>query len=142
MYNIRNATLDDFNFISNEVAKPFTKHYGIPYDNESVSNTLNTIINNGCIYMCFDNDIFAGALGAVKTKNIWNRNQVVWQEMFWWVTEKYRGTSVGLRLLKQFENAAPKDAAIVLSVLPNTQLKQQTINKLGYSIKEYAFVKG
>jgi hypothetical protein len=139
MYNIRNATLDDLPVMLDH-AQVFIKFYGLEWHKPSVEALLINLISNGVVKIAFDNGVFMGAIGGIVVPNPWNVTQQVLQEMFWWVAEAYRGGSVGIRLLSSFENSF--EGIKVLSVLPQTPIKNGMLFKLGYSIKEYAFVKG
>lgn len=138
MYNIRNATLHDLPIML-EHAQVFVKFYGLDWHEPSVTVLLTKLISNGVVKIAFKKDICVGAIGGIIVSNPWNSTQQVLQEMFWWVTETYRGSSVGIRLLNSFENSF--DGVKVLSVLPQTPIKNDMLFKLGYSIKEYAFIK-
>jgi len=139
MYNIRNATVNDLPVML-EQAKVFTKFYGLEWHEPSVATLLTTLINTGVVKIAFNNDVVMGAIGGIIVTNPWNTTQQVLQEMFWWVAEDYRGTSIGIRLLHSFENSFK--GTTVLSILPQTPVKNDMLFKLGYSVKEYAFVKG
>lgn len=138
MYNIRNATVNDLPIML-EQAKVFIKFYGLDWHEPSVATLLTTLINNGVVKIAFDKDTFVGAIGGIVVANPWNVTQQILQEMFWWVAEAYRGSSIGIRLLHSFENSFK--GTVVLSILPQTPVKNDMLFKLGYSIKEYAFVK-
>lgn len=138
MYNIRNATLDDLPVMLIQ-AEVFIKFYGLEWHKPSVETLLTNLISNGIVKIAFDNGVFMGAIGGIVVHNPWNTTQQVLQEMFWWVAKAYRGGSVGIRLLNSFENSF--EGIKVLSVLPQTPIKNDMLLKLGYSIKEYAFVK-
>ena len=73
--------------------------------------------------------------------NIWNKHQPTYQELFWWVEEEYRGTTLGVRLLKVLEKQAPEGVKKAISILPDSNLKDSTLEKLGYKKAEMAFVK-
>jgi len=141
MYKIQLATLADVPTLT-EYARDFITFYNVmEFDAESVSVTLTHVINTGCVYIATLNDDVIAAIGGVCATNPWNRTQAIWQEMFWWVFPKYRNTFVGIKLLKLFEQAAPTNSTISLSILPQTDLKQETLAKLNYKLVEQTYIK-
>ena len=122
-------------------AEHFIKHYGLEWDKESVSVTLNNIIDNGVFILAEINNKIVGGAAAITVPNPWNFKQVFFQELFWWVEPEYRDTSVGIKLLKLLEKEAPDNATIALSILPNTNIKPETLSKLGYSLRELAYTR-
>jgi N-acetylglutamate synthase-like GNAT family acetyltransferase len=122
-------------------AKNFITHYGLDWDEESVSITLNNIIDKGVFILAEVNGEVIGGAAAIVASNPWNFKQVFFQELFWWVEPAYRDSSVGIKLLKLLEKEAPKNAIIALSILPNTNIKPETLSKLGYSLRELAYTR-
>jgi hypothetical protein len=138
MFKITDATLDDLPKMM-EHAKVFVEFYGMEWHKPSVKALLVKLINNGVVKLAKVGGQVVGGIGGIVLANPWNTQQKLLQEMFWWVAEEYRGTSAGLRLLHAFENSF--EGTKVLSVLPQTPIKNDMLTKLGYSIKEYSFVK-
>jgi tripartite-type tricarboxylate transporter receptor subunit TctC len=122
-------------------AKKFIEHYGFVWNEESVKTTLTLIIERGVVILKEINNVVIGAAGGMTTTNPWNHNEKIFQEMFWWVESEYRDTSVGIKLLKLLEKEAPKGATIALSILPTTNIKSETLLKLGYSLRELAYTR-
>jgi N-acetylglutamate synthase-like GNAT family acetyltransferase len=122
-------------------ARNFINHYGLDWDEESTKTTLLNIINKGVFILAEDNGQVVGAAAAMCAPNPWNFKQVFFQELFWWVEPEYRTTSIGIKLLKLLEKEAPENAIIALSILPNTNIKTETLSKLGYSLRELAYIR-
>jgi RimJ/RimL family protein N-acetyltransferase len=138
MFKICDATLDDLPEMM-EHAKVFVEFYGMEWHEPSVNALLIKLINNGVVKVALADGKVVGGIGGIVVPNPWNTQHKLMQELFWWVAEEFRGTSVGLRLLHAFENSF--EGTKVLSVLPQTPIKKDMLTKLGYSIKEYSFVK-
>lgn len=124
------------------IAKKFVDFYGISYDEESVRVMLQKVVNEGVFILALVDNEIAGGAGALFLKNPWNQKEVLFQEMFWWVEEKHRKGSLGIKLLFNLELYAPVGSTIVMSTLPQSNIKESTMSKLGYSLKELAFSKG
>lgn len=66
-------------------------------------------------------------------------------EWFWYVDRVYRGTSVGLRLLKEFEEEAKRRGAVRVSMMhyvsDKTEKFKHLYEKRGYKMKEQVFSK-
>lgn len=134
------ATLDDIDSCM-ECAKDFVSYFGMEWHEESVRNTFTHIITNGVFIIAKEGDEVLGGAAALTIPNMWNNTQVFFQEMFWWVVEKHRGSSIGIKLLLTLETYAPTDSTIVLSLLPHSNIKDSTLIKLGYNLKEKSYVK-
>jgi hypothetical protein len=119
----------------------FANHYGLELDLESTAITLHHLVDNGVFIIAESNNTVIGIAGAAITPNPWNYNKVIYQELFWWVEPEYRNTSTGIKLLKLLENKAPVNAIVSLSILPNSNIKETTLNKLGYFAKETAYIR-
>jgi hypothetical protein len=124
-----------------EIAKKFIAFYGLTYHEPSVQAMLTHVLNNGVFLLAVNKGVIQGGAGAVITNNPWNHTEVIYQEMFWWVEEEYRNTSVGIKLLLELEKCAPTNSKIVMSILPHSNFKHSTMEKLGYSLKELAYIK-
>jgi hypothetical protein len=138
MFNITDATIDDLPEMMKH-AEVFVKFYGMEWHKPSVKALLVKLINNGVVKLARKDGVFVGSIGGIVLSNPWNTPQKVLQEMFWWVAEEYRGSSAGLRLLHAFEGSF--DGPKVMNLLPQTPVKKDMLAKLGYSLKEYSFVK-
>ena len=119
----------------------FSKHYGLELDLESTLTTFHHLVDNGVFIIAENNTQVIGIAGAVVTPNPWNYKKLIYQELFWWVEPEYRHTSTGIKLLKLLESKAPKNSIVSLSILPDTNIKETTLNKLGYFAKEQAYVR-
>ena len=141
MSNIRKATeLDLLVLIS--IAKNFVKYFNhFKWNEDSVKETLQQLLKTGIIYVAEKDNVVIGVIGGVVVQNMWNKNEVIYQELFWWVEEEHRESSISIRLLKEFENAAPVGSKIALSLLPKSNIKISTLSKLGYQPAELAFTK-
>ena len=125
------------------IAKKFTDFYGIEYDEDSVKLMLEKIIDDGVFLLSLNNkNEITGGVAGLSLPNPWNQKQILFQEMFWWVEEEYRGGSLGIRLLFELESYVPLGNKIIMSTLPQSNIKESTMLKLGYTLKELAFMKG
>lgn len=141
MSSIRKATeLDLFSLI--HIAKNFVEYFNhFAWDKDSVKETLEQLLKIGTVYVAEKDNIVVGVIGGVVVQNMWNKHEVIYQELFWWVEEEHRESSISIRLLKEFENAAPIGSKIALSLLPKSNIKTSTLSKLGYQPAEIAFTK-
>jgi hypothetical protein len=141
MSNIRLATELDLVALTN-IAKSFVEYFNhFKWDEDSVKETLQQLLKTGFIYVAEKDSVIIGVIGGVVVPNMWNKNETICQELFWWVEEEYRESSVSVRLLKQFESIAPVGSKIALSLLPKSNIKTSTLSKLGYEPAELAFTK-
>jgi hypothetical protein len=140
MYKIEKATLDDLPQCL-VCAEKFINFYGFTWNPDSVAKFIRYILDNGVFLVAKQKDTVIGGIAAMLAPNLWDSNDVIFQEMFWWVEEDYRQGSVGIRLLLELEKQAPENATVVLSVLPKSNIKDETLTKLGYVVREKAYTK-
>ena len=72
--------------------------------------------------------------------HIYNPNIIVLTELMWYVLPKYRNGRAGLLLIKEFKKLADDMAdEATLSTLPTSDVKTETLAKLGFHFGEKAF---
>tara|TARA_R110000823_G_C15728920_1_gene479528 strand:+ start:141 stop:575 length:435 start_codon:yes stop_codon:yes gene_type:complete len=102
---------------------------------------LITLINLGTIVT----DGKSGMLGFVIFPLFMNKKTIMSQELFWWVDEKARGTSTGIKLLKMAEKISKDSGANVMNMLSLEDLEGKKVNKmysrLGYKRKEQSYMR-
>ena len=140
MYKLRNATIDDLPSCL-VCARKFVDFYGLTWNDASVTHNLTLLINSGVFIVAEVDGVIVAGIGGISIINIWDSTQQLFQELFWWVDEEYRNGSLGIKLLKTLEDQTPEGALLVLSVLPKSNIKEETLSKLGYSLKEQAYTK-
>jgi hypothetical protein len=140
MYKIEKATLVDLPQCL-VCAEKFIKFYGFKWNLESATKTMKHILDQGMFIIAKEKDKVIGGAAAILVSNMWNSDELIFQEMFWWVEEDYRAGSVGIRLLLELEKQAPTDAIIALSILPKSNIKTETLSKLGYVVREISYTK-
>jgi len=140
MYRIEKATIEDLPQCL-VCAEKFINFYGFVWNLDSATKTITHILNQGIFIIAKEEDKVIGGAAAMLLPNLWNSNELIFQEMFWWVEEDYRTGSIGIRLLLELEKQAPKNATIVISILPKSNIKNKTLSKLGYVVRELAYTK-
>lgn len=140
MYKIERAVVADIpQYLV--CAENFINYYGFTWNPDSVTKSIQTILDKGVFLAAKEGDKVIGVAAAMLLPNLWNVDEIIFQEMFWWVEEEHRTGSVGIRLLLELEKQAPDDATVVISTLPKSNIKDETLRKLGYVVKETAYVK-
>jgi len=99
-------------------------------------------IEQGTAFVCKDNGVPIGALGALIIPNIYNPEVYTLAEMFWYVPDKYRNSRAGLLLL----NALLDEAELLgvdcsLSTLPSSNVKESFLKKKGFNLEEFSYRK-
>ena len=140
MYRIEKATIEDLPQCL-VCAEKFINFYGFVWNLDSVTKTITHILDQGIFIIAKEEDKVIGGAAAMLLPNLWNSNELIFQEMFWWVEEDYRTGSIGIRLLLELEKQAPKDATIAISILPKSNIKDETLTKLGFVAREKAYIK-
>ncbi len=146
MITYRKATIKDINWIVSVLAKDMFSLLGeeeLP-DYEYLKETfLPILINTGICIIAEQDNIQIGCIGGLTHPILYNPNKKSLTELFWWVREESRGTSVGAKLLLLFEGAGLdiKVDYINMSIMPNTVLNKDSLIKRGYIHKESSYVR-
>lgn len=86
-----------------------------------------------------------GMIGFVMFPLFMNKSTVMSQELFWWVDEEARGSSLGIRLLKEAELISSESGATVMNMLALSELEGDKMchlyKKLGYIKKEQSYMR-
>lgn len=113
-------------------------------DDESLTQTLAQLSEHGVLKVA-ENGSVCGVIGALVFPNYWNVNELIAQELFWWVDEAARGTSAGVRLLSAAEDACRDRGAKKLLMLCLNDLDgdrvAQMYQRRGYEPQEQAYRK-
>lgn len=141
---IRKATLDDLDFIMTDVADDMFALQGDSSlrDDEYMRNTLIPyIISNGVCLIAEIDGKCIGSIAGVVVPTVYNPNKTNLAELWWWVNKENRKGSVGAKLLFMFEVEAQDRQVnhLTMSILPNTHLNTQALEKRGYMLKESAY---
>ena len=123
------------NMIMHEVKRPELYH------RESLEGLANKMMMDGTGILAFYEDKPIGAIGGVLVPHIYNPNIIVLSELMWYVLPKYRNGRAGLLLIKAFKKLAEELAdEATLSILPSSDVKPETLEKLGFKLGESAFL--
>lgn len=116
----------------------------VDVDSETLMQTLEGLIDNGILKVAVNGSVI-GCVGALVFPHWWNRNEIVAQELFWWVDEDHRGGSAALRLLTALEKTAKEHGASKLMMLCLDDLDGNKVarmySRLGYAPQEQTFVR-
>lgn len=137
---IKKATLEDVEWIVDIGIKDMfaliqNKDYYDPIYLKTI--IIPFIISNHIALIVKDKGIILG----LTSPHFYNPKVIMTTELMWWVTKEERNKTIGIRLLKAFEEEAKLKGSnlISLSLMSSSNIKN--ISKLGYSIKEYALTK-
>lgn len=115
-----------------------------PVDLQTLQKTLDQLREVGILKVA-ENGSLCGVLGALCFPNFWNENEIIAQELFWWVDIPARGTSAGIRLLQAVEDECRDRGAKKLLMLALDDLEGEKVaglyRKRGYEPQERSFRK-
>jgi hypothetical protein len=125
---IRQATLDDLEVIYKmlreyKAVSPLQAHQ---YMNEAaVQKGIEVIIEQkrGLILLSEDKGNITGMLMGIFSFNVWDRNIRCMNELAYWVSPEYRGSTAGYRLLAKYKEIGDKLVEI-------DEIKYFTISKM------------
>jgi RimJ/RimL family protein N-acetyltransferase len=113
-------------------------------DKENLAIKLRYLINNEIVFIArHDSGDFMGVICGIISEALWYPKEYELTELFWWVTEKYRGSSAALRLLKEFISFGKKREdinRIIMSIETVSSINDNVYTKRGFTLKEKSFV--
>jgi N-acetylglutamate synthase-like GNAT family acetyltransferase len=117
----------------------FEKDLDVSYLNE----LGRTLISSQVVLLAEDGGEKKGMIAGLVAPNLYNPKYTVLQELFWWVVEEHRGTSVAIRLFSAFEEKARelKVDAIVMATTSHSPSLPTIYKKRGYVLMEQSFIK-
>lgn len=141
---IRDADSNDFGDLE-RMGISFAKAAGlVDVNSETLMQTLQSLSDNGILKVAVNGSVI-GCVGALVFPHWWNHNEIVAQELFWWVDEDHRGGSAALRLLTALEKTAKEHGASKLMMLCLDDLDGKKVagmySRLGYVPQEQTFVR-
>lgn len=116
---------------------------GIPVS-EHIEDIIEGILKNeSIICICEEGK---GVIIGIVYPTFWNPDVLVAQEIGWWVEPEYRKTSLGIRLLTQFEERAREKGAQKCYMIALESSSPDKVGgiyeKSGYSLLEHTYMKG
>ena len=83
----------------------------IPFNAESVLETVANISNKGIVFVAEIDDRIVGVIMGMILPFGWNKNYILAMEAIWYVEKEYRGNLLGVKLLDSFEEAGKEKGA-------------------------------
>ena len=109
------------------------------YNPDYLRNTfIPLLIDSGIVLVSSDKD---GAILGTVSPHPYNPDYLVATEFMWWVKEDKRNSSIGYRLLKEFEAFAKEAGADVVAMTLMANSPVTSFEKRGYIMKEMSFIK-
>jgi GNAT superfamily N-acetyltransferase len=136
---MRDATESDIDDIL-KMGAEFTDALGVIYDPESALKTAKWLMDADDGVLLIDEGAMAGAL---IYPHFFNQGRKIAQELFWWVSEPYRGNGVAMQLLRGLEDWAKNNGASALHMVAMNELGNvgQIYERRGYKPLEQTYMK-
>lgn len=114
-------------------------------DIEHLGKLAFTFINNGYVWLAFNDEQPVGILIAIKEPNLWSPKHIQLREMIWYVVPSHRKTSIGGRLFAKYCETADllleKDliTGYFTSIMSTTD--SVGLERRGFKLKESSYLK-
>jgi N-acetylglutamate synthase-like GNAT family acetyltransferase len=144
--NIRDADKSDIPFIVAEGIK-FLKHHPCKFEQSLDIDHLNALaenlITNHTLLVAEQEGQLVGMIAGILVPNIYNKDYIGLQEMFWWVVEEARTSSAAIRLYGAFEERAKDLEVDFISMVSTvyTPTLENYYKKQGYKPVETSYIK-
>lgn len=97
------------------------------------------------VLLVAESDAPLGMIAGTLNPVMWAHQQVIAQELFWWVDETYRGTKAGSALLDAFEAWGKEHGACSVVMVCEEALRPKPLTAVyrrrGYKPQEHGFIK-
>lgn len=147
---IREATIDDVpelmrmtkNFYDNSHFPEFAN-----YNKDTMIHLLIQMISDeGAMMLVAEGDEgLVGTLAILIYPYYFNHEVFTAQELWWWVDEEVRGSSIGVKLLKESEKLLQEIGVSHFTMMSITSSSADKVNnmyeKMGYKLTEYSYIK-
>jgi len=127
-----------------EVVKKFAPINGLGIKpSENIEEIMTNLLDNEDV-ICIEKENKGVILGIIYPL-YYNPDVLIAQELGWWVEPEYRNTTLGIKLLKEFEKEAKARGAkkiIMFYLDAQTPDKiNQMLSRMGYEPVEYNMIK-
>ena len=135
----------DLSILSKQFFKEAKKNgYNLTFKQDKFAQSFLSIVNNPSYYYLIatkDGEAVGFFLGGIISPLF--SDDVLAVEMFWWVTEEFRGQNVAIPMLKMFEAWAKQSGATQVNVsdLQNVKNLDNLYKRLGYIRSEVTYRK-
>lgn len=149
MYELKLATnehIDSILYLLKEFYKS-SPYAHLPYDDLKVHELITTLLTSSkedkIIILGIKDNIPIGLIIGQTTQSVF-ANQKIGLELAWWVDPEHRGSSIGLKLLRAYEDWCLRVGCqiIQMSLLgPSQAILGPIYERLGYRLIEQAYFK-
>jgi L-amino acid N-acyltransferase YncA len=108
----------------------------VPYDYASCAERFIIAIDQGLCFVCEKDAQIVGFVIGASAPCIFNKNYLMGVELAWWVTPDYRGSTVGIKLLKAIESAAKDRGVKIWSMICLESQEPEKVSDM-YSRMDY-----
>lgn len=119
-------------------AECFTSAYPLfPSDMDEARAVLDNLITNHVFLVAEQDGELMGFIAGVLWPHSYNKDILVLNESFWWVSAEHRGTRAGALLLTEFMEWGKREANwVVMTLEDNSPVREESLLKRGFRLKE------
>lgn len=120
----------------------FANEAGISFDEQRAQYSVN-IINSGTVkYYSID---YKGFIAWVESPMIINPFKILASEIAWYVEKEHRGSTIGIKLLKEYEKIAKSNGCHFVDIAHLEHMQEYDMenmySRMGYKKYETHFIK-
>lgn len=117
----------------------------VEFDREHARSSLAALMERGVLLVAESAGCLAGAIVGLMAPLWFNPTVSVAAELGWWVDERFRGSSAGVKLARAFEQWGRDNGAAVVTmsdlVIEGEAPAGRLFEKLGYQVVERSQIK-
>ena len=121
------------------------KEYKITYDRTTICHSIHQLIKDHLMLVALKQDKVIGVIGGIIQPSIFNNQQIIAQEIIWYITKTERGGMAGIKMVQAFEKACKERGASLVMMIHMSNLSSEILSKFywsnGYQNMETHYVK-
>ena len=141
---IRDVEARDIPYVV-KYAQDFMEYYPVPldYNIDDLMQTLIQVAENGIFLVAEKDGIIVGGLGAIVAPHYYAPMHLIASELFLWVDEGHRNSTIGPRLLKSFEEVAEEVGCKYISMTSTVRTPnfKDYLERKGYREAETSYLR-
>lgn len=137
MYSVRQATLDDIEFLKTQLKesdKACVGKYSLIPEEPELTQFISNLIEQHVFLIGMKHNDPIGYIAGYADLHLFNSKIKVLSELFWWVMPEFRASRMGSLLLKEFVRVAKHFQFnwVQLQTNQNTKIKDSNFKRFGF----------
>lgn len=144
LYKVELLHLEDVDWFVNIAAKRMLEEElkrGELFNPEQLYKLTFLALQQQSAFVVRKDGVLVGATAGIVSPNLYNPSLMDFVELFWYVLPSSRSGRAGILLIDALIERGSHCNTTTVSLLPMSNIKHKTLEKRGFILREYGFVK-